>query len=223
MGSVRDAPAQAPGGLRVAQAFVNTHYGEGRHQREALGSAEATRSWLVRHGLLVDDARISEGDVRRTRGAREALRTLLRANTPARQHTSVPQASESAVSGAAAVTPDQIAEARETLNAIAAYAPLTVRFRGADRATLEPDIAGVDGALARLLAIVALAQADGSWSQLKVCANEACGAAFYDTSKNHSGVWCAMGRCGNRVNARASRARRRNVTNVTVDGAREES
>lgn len=34
------------------------------------------------------------------------------------------------------------------------------------------------------------------------CANEACAALFYDTSRNHSRHWCSMGSCGNRAKAR---------------------
>jgi predicted RNA-binding Zn ribbon-like protein len=89
------------------------------------------------------------------------------------------------------------------------YASLSVRFQGDGRASLEPAIDGVEGVPARLLAAVPLAQADGSWRRLKICCNDACGRAFFDTSKNHSGAWCDLGTCGNRLNARASRARRR--------------
>jgi predicted RNA-binding Zn ribbon-like protein len=102
-----------------------------------------------------------------------------------------------------------VREAAGVLNALAAYAPLSVRFREDGQASLEPDIDGVDGALARLLAAVLLAQTDGSWRRLKICRNDACGRAFFDTSKNHSGTWCDLGKCGNRLNARGSRARRR--------------
>ncbi|HET9111640.1 MAG TPA: CGNR zinc finger domain-containing protein [Ktedonobacterales bacterium] len=206
MGSVREASGKAPGRLRLAQAFVNTRFGSGKQLHEALGSEEEARAWLVRHGLLSEDAHISEGDVRRMRDAREALRTLLRANTPARH--------DSAQSSTVQTTPERIVEAQHALNAIAAYAPLTVRFDDAGHTALEPDIAGVEGALARLLSVAPLAQADGTWRRLKICAHDACGVAFYDRSKNHSGVWCAMERCGNRVNARASRARRRNTSAV---------
>lgn len=204
MGSVRVTSGKAPGRLRLAQAFVNTRFGSGKQIHEALGSEEEARAWLVRHGLLSEDAHISEGDVRRLRDAREALRTLLRANTPARD--------DGAQSSIVQAPPERLAEAQRALNAIAAYAPLTVRFEDADHAALEPDIAGVEGALARLLSVAPLAQADGTWRRLKICASDVCGFAFYDTSKNHSGVWCAMERCGNRVNARASRARRRNAS-----------
>lgn len=211
----RSKVTQAPGALGVIEAFVNTRYGAARRYHEEMETPQDVRDWLARHGLLADDAPVSEGDARRARSAREAIRTLLRANTPA----ATPRRRDSAQRQPAQDRPREDAsaetarerqdEARDILNTLAANAPLVVRFHGAGETSLEPDIAGVDGALARLLAAIALAQADGSWRLLKICGNEACSMAFYDTSKNHSGVWCAMSGCGNRLNARASRARRR--------------
>lgn len=224
--------ASAPGALRMTQAFVNTGYGSGRRRHEELETPEQLRTWLTQRQLLPENAPVSEGDVRRAISVREALRTLLRAQTPAptRRHREVASAPDdtrapttleaqresghSAADTASDTAPDApsreaLGAAENVLNAIAAHTPITVRFHGGGHAALEPDIGGVDGALARLLATVPVAQADGSWRWLKICRNDACGRAFYDTSKNHSGMWCAMGGCGNRLNARASRARRR--------------
>ena len=53
------------------------------------------------------------------------------------------------------------------------------------------------------------AQTAGTWRRLKVCRNHACSGAFYDRSKNNSGVWHDVRTCGNVANLRASRARRR--------------
>jgi predicted RNA-binding Zn ribbon-like protein len=72
---------------------------------------------------------------------------------------------------------------------------------------LEPDAGGVDGALGRLLAIVHVSIADGTWSRLKACREDSCEWAFYDHTKNRSGAWCDMGVCGNRAKARAFRER----------------
>ena len=58
-----------------------------------------------------------------------------------------------------------------------------------------------------LLAIVAQAQADGTWRRMKAC--PACGWAFYDRSRNRSRTWCTMAICGNRAKARSYRARHR--------------
>ncbi len=58
---------------------------------------------------------------------------------------------------------------------------------------------------------VYLAQQAGTWRRLKLCRNRPCGSAFYDRSKNNSGVWHDVRVCGNAANLRASRARRRAV------------
>ncbi len=223
-------PGQAPGALGLTQAFVNTRYGSGRRYLEELDTTERLRAWLTRHHLLNDDAPVTEGDLRRATSVREALRAVLRANTHATLATPATTAEPRSASAqhravsasllgvertpSTSVAPSHnpvadVREAADVLNAIAAYAPLSVRFQRDGQATLEPAIDGVEGALARLLAAVPLAQTDGSWGRLKICRNDACGRAFFDSSKNHSGAWCDLGKCGNRLNARASRARRR--------------
>lgn len=64
-----------------------------------------------------------------------------------------------------------------------------------------------DDVVGELLAIVARAQADGTWQRMKAC--PACGWAFYDRSRNRSRTWCTMAICGNRAKARSYRARHR--------------
>ena len=65
-------------------------------------------------------------------------------------------------------------------------------------------------ALVGLVLIEALeAQRADTWRRLKLCRNERCGTAFYDRSRNNSGAWHDVRVCGNAVNLRASRARRR--------------
>lgn len=54
-----------------------------------------------------------------------------------------------------------------------------------------------------------LASHTGTLRRLKTCQNPACGAAFYDQSRNATRVWHDMKTCGNTMNLRASRARRR--------------
>ena len=151
-----------------------------------LKSPEQLRAWLVAHRLLPDGTPVTAGDFRRVVQLREALRSLLGANnereTPASQV--------------------------DVFNRLASNAPLTVRFQHDGVPTLEPDIAGVDGAIARLVGIVFTAMTDGTWARLKACRNERCQKAFYDTSRNRSGAWCSMAGCGSRFKARAYRHRR---------------
>ncbi len=181
-----DLSKAAPGPLALVQALVNTQYGQGRRAHVDLTSPEQLRAWLVAHRLLPDGTPVSEGDFRRVVQLREALRSLLGANNEQ-------------------VTP---ASQIDVLDRLASNAPLTVRFQHEGAPALEPDIAGVDGATARLVGIVFTAMTDGTWARLKTCRNERCQKAFYDTSKNRSGAWCSMAGCGSRFKARAYRHRR---------------
>ena len=79
-----------------------------------------------------------------------------------------------------------------------------VRFDRDGTARLEGD-----GLVASLLAIIARAQADGTWERMKACRAEDCRWAFYDRSRNRSRAWCSMRECGNRAKARSYRARQR--------------
>ena len=72
---------------------------------------------------------------------------------------------------------------------------------------LEPAAGGVDGALGRLLVIVARAMQEGTWPRLKVCLADTCQWAYYDNSRNRSAVWCDMRVCGNRQKVRSFRER----------------
>ena len=94
--------------------------------------------------------------------------------------------------------PDAIA----ALNAAAAR--VTVRFDLDGTARLQGD-----DLVASLLAIIARAQADGTWERMKACRADDCRWAFYDRSRNRSRAWCSMRECGNRAKARSYRARQR--------------
>ena len=54
-----------------------------------------------------------------------------------------------------------------------------------------------------------LAQQAGLWPRLKLCHNIDCRTAFFDASRNNSGVWHDVSTCGNTANLRAFRERRR--------------
>jgi predicted RNA-binding Zn ribbon-like protein len=54
-----------------------------------------------------------------------------------------------------------------------------------------------------------LAQHAGLWQRLKLCHNPDCRIAFFDTSRNNSGVWHDVSTCGNTANLRAFRERKR--------------
>ena len=113
------------------------------------------------------------------RAVREAIRVLLRANN--------------------GVGDGDVADASRTLERAARRADLHVSFvdGGAVFESRDP-----------ILAAVALAMADGSWSRLKACRSDTCQWAFVDTARNRSRQWCDMAVCGNREKARRFRSRR---------------
>jgi predicted RNA-binding Zn ribbon-like protein len=174
---------EAPGKLEAVRLFVNSVDFE--EDAEELSSPSALATWLEAHELG-PVGRASSADVARAIELREALRELLLG-----QHGDY--------------TPDP--SAARVVEETARRARLEVRFGDDGVAGVGPGASGVDAALGRLLAIVADAQADGTWSRMKACPWETCRWAFYDRSKNRSGVWCNMAVCGNRAKARAYRER----------------
>jgi predicted RNA-binding Zn ribbon-like protein len=179
---------KAPEPLNAVQDYVNTVDFE--ESREDFASPEALRAWLAERGLMSPAEPVGEGDLRRAIDVREGLRAVLLANSG---H-------------------DLDAAAVERLNLAASRAGLRVVAGTDGGMALEPDAAGVDGAIGRLLAVVARATADGSWERLKACVLDSCHWAFYDHSKNRSGKWCKMEVCGNVEKARAYRERQRQAS-----------
>ncbi|HEU4448395.1 MAG TPA: CGNR zinc finger domain-containing protein [Gaiellaceae bacterium] len=173
---------EAPGELELVRAFVNTLNVEAGTDEFADPSALAR--WLRRRGLS-STRTASPADVVAARRLREAIRALLLENNG----VSVRK------------------EAALTLNRTGERARLRLVFDPQGRATLEPGARGVDGALGRVLAIVADAMVDGTWGRLKACRADGCRWAFYDHARNRSRHWCSMAVCGNRTKAREYRRR----------------
>jgi predicted RNA-binding Zn ribbon-like protein len=179
-------PKPAPGGLGLVQDFMNTrnHLQGG----DLLESVEEADRRLAERGLLEMDESVGETGRRVLVDFREALRALLLAN-----------------SGVAEPGPDV-----EGLNQFAASAALGVLFRADGRPALGP-MAGdglAERVVARLLAEVFRAEAEGRWGRLKACQNPACRWVFYDASKNGLGRWCNMQVCGARHKMRRYRERK---------------
>ena len=177
----------APGRLEVVRQYVNSlDFEDGT---EELSSPETLVTWLDEHELLADGeaATASAADVRRAVAVREALRDVLLA-----QHDDE------------TLPPP---EAVQTLKDTARRSRVELCFQPDGSVAIEPCRPGVDGALGRLLAIIAQAQKEGTWSRLKACPWDTCRWAFYDHSRNRSGVWCNMAVCGNRAKVKAFRER----------------
>jgi predicted RNA-binding Zn ribbon-like protein len=111
------------------------------------------------------------------RELREAIRTLLRANN-----------------GIAV----DVAGASRVVSRAARAADLRVGFAEGSLVFESTD---------QILAALAQAMADGSWTRLKACRSDTCQFAFIDTARNRSRHWCDMAVCGNREKARRFRSR----------------
>lgn len=179
--SSEEAP-QAPGELRLLQAFVNTlDYSTGT---EDLTSPRHLADWLSSRNLLEPGVTLEEADLKRAVASREALRRLL------------------AAQGAAEVDEKAV----EWLDRATSDGRFRLRF-GREGARLEivpreSDPLGT--ALDRLLRIAFEAQFGPHWTRLKICEDRDCRTAFYDIQKNRTGKWCTR-RCGVRQRVRAHR------------------
>ena len=173
----------APQPLYLVQRFVNSVDLESGE--DELSSPEALRGWFADRGLMDPDERVSAADLRRAIDVREGLRAVLL------QNNGLPLDEESV----------------ERLDRAVGRAAVRVRFAAGRDPELVTDATGVDGALARLMAIVAAAVEHGRWERLKACPREECEWAFFDKSKNRSGRWCSMATCGNLHKTRAFRER----------------
>ena len=171
----------APDQLELVRAFVNTSDHE--DGTEQLADPATLTGWLEGHDLGAP--RAAAADLERARELREALRAIL-------QHH-----------GGLELDP----AAPRVVDAAAERAQLSVTFDDHGDALLAPRASGVDGALGRLLVLIADAQRDGTWSRLKACPADDCRYAFYDRSRNRSAVWCDMKVCGNRAKVRQFRER----------------
>lgn len=175
----------APAHLELVREFVNTLDVE--DDIDTLATPAEALTWLQAHGLEYGERSLDEQDRERLVAVREALRGLLLANN-------------------AGDSPP--AEALELLNEQSAEAAVILHFDG-DGADLVTHCGGVDSAIARLLSIVHGSMNDRTWARLKACPAEDCQWAFYDHSRNRSGTWCEIGKCGNRAKARRFRERNR--------------
>jgi len=175
----------APQPLYLVQRFVNSIDFESGE--DELSSPEALRDWFVERGLMDSGSVIGRADLRRAVDVREGLRAVLRHNNGLPLDRARVQRLDQAVRRAG----------------------VRVRFEGGRDPELVPDADGADGAIARLMAIVAAAVEHGRWERLKACPREECEWAFYDKSKNRSGRWCTMESCGNIEKAKSFRERRR--------------
>ena len=172
----------ATGELGLVQAFVNT--ADLQDGPEGLADPNTLKAWLVARKLMDGVQPVDDSDLRHAIAVREAMRSLIGANT------------------GFPIYPLDVA----TLNEAATTSRLRVRFGADGKPRLEPDVPGVVGAMGRLVSTLYAAMADEDWTRLKLCKSPTCRWAFYDRSKNHSSRWCTMASCGNREKAKRFRS-----------------
>jgi predicted RNA-binding Zn ribbon-like protein len=177
----------APGDLWLVQSFVNSRWDLERELEDQFADSEGLANWLVERDLVPPGTPVSEADLRRALDARDGLQALLFANNGAELDH----------------------EAVERLDGVLRGPGLFVQLHADSPPDFVPPQRDLDGALALIGTIAAIAQLDGSWLRLKACRGEDCGWAFYDHSRNQTGSWCSMSVCGSRAKARDYRRRKR--------------
>ena len=184
---------EVPEEVRIVNEFLNTldlerfgeHAGKPEEEREGLRSPERLKTWLVGRGLLGREEVVSEADCRLAVELRDALRSAASANSDLGRGWS------------------------DVIGRTFGELPLVVRFGEGSGPELVSGESGVNGALGRILADVAVAASKGTWARMKICAAEDCRWAYYDHSKSRTGRWCAMETCGNRHKTRKYRRNKR--------------
>ncbi|HUG47576.1 MAG TPA: CGNR zinc finger domain-containing protein [Candidatus Limnocylindria bacterium] len=178
------ARPSAPGQLRLVHAFLLS--ADRESGRDDFATPGGMRRWLAAQRLVAPNAELGEEDRRSLVELRQALYELVAAGSGLGTNL----------------------RAVSTLNEAARRIRLGMRLHPDDGYRLMSEGLGLDRVVGDVLVAALSAMAAGNWSRLKVCANPACGRAFYDTSRNRSGRWCSMSSCGNRAKGRAYRRRR---------------
>ncbi len=177
----------APGGLGLVHDFLNTigveTYGPDLLADTTLArewAQAAVRAWSAARGIEVQPPALEDADLAKLRALRTAIAKMV-----------------------AEQAPDE--------RAIGLIRSLSASFALSDtgEVRLEPTGSGWRWMASALWGEVLLSQQHDTWRRIKTFHNHQCGSAFYDRSKNNSGVWCNVKTCGNAANLRASRARRR--------------
>ena len=186
---IEDKPAPMP--LLLVQAFVDTLDLDLR--TDMFARDEEARAWLAEAGLRAPDPGPPgpdfTADLRLAREVRASIRALIGPNT-----------------GTGPLTDGDLAPLEQVLSQ--SRPRLEIDASGQVRLGPVPPAARLADGLLGLLLIIRDAQADGTWSRLKLCGNPDCRWAFYDRSRPGVGAWCDMASCGNRIKNRNLRARR---------------
>ncbi len=173
--------ATASAHAELLEAFANSVDVE--FDTDSLTTRSDLTRWLHERGLLARRTPSTEEDLALARQLRSGIRDAMVAH-----HDHVPLASAD-------------------LDEASARLLLRMSHSG-DGPRLEPVEAGVRGALARILVAVNEAVISEDWTRLKVCPDDTCQLAFYDSTKNRSKSWCGPS-CQNKAKTRSYRQRQR--------------
>jgi len=188
--------ASAPGALGLVQDLLNTVPAGRPRTADLLADTGTAQEWLD-SALAVWAAtteqpaprvRLDEEDLVRLRDLRRALRDSV---TPPRDGKPAPNGAAGAL--------------------IVESAHASLELDAAGSVHLAPRGGGAGFLIATLLLTLWQAQNSGDRQRLKLCRNPRCAVAFYDRSRNNSGVWHDVRTCGNAANLRAHRARQRDT------------
>ncbi|WP_433827979.1 CGNR zinc finger domain-containing protein [Actinoplanes sp. CA-015351] len=186
--SSRHGVREAPGGFALVQELLNTR-GTMSYGADLLGTVEDAQWWVTDtlgswsrvSGLPAPTLLLSSGDLRSLRRLRAAFEQVVLAGANPERDGALPPADVQV-----SLVPDADGWVR-----------------------MVPTGRGTRWFASALWAEALAAQQSGLWPRLKLCHNAACRAAFFDTSRNNSGVWHDVSTCGNTANLRAFRERRR--------------
>jgi predicted RNA-binding Zn ribbon-like protein len=175
-------------GFLMSFLSTTTRLSSGDPENDVLSDLGQARRWaasalaerVTRSGVDLTDIFLEQVDLEPLRAFREELRTALGANRTT--------ATESPARIVATVDVHWVTDGR------LGFRPTGTGWRG---------IAGL------LVMDLLLAEASGRLRRLKTCAYAPCGFPFVDNSPSLTRAWHDTRRCGNVVNLRASRARRR--------------
>jgi CGNR zinc finger/Putative stress-induced transcription regulator len=190
--SARHGVREAPAGLALLQELINTR---------------ATMSYGADLLATVDDAQIwlTEALASWSRVSGLPAPTLLISTTDLRSLRRLRTTFENVILSGANPEPDGALPPADVPVSLVPDADGWVR--------IVPTGRGTRWLASALWAEALLAQQAGLWPRLKLCHNADCRAAFFDTSRNNSGVWHDVSTCGNTANLRAFRERKRLLGN----------
>lgn len=191
--SQRYGCATAPGGLGLVQDFLNTRAVDG-YGPDLLADPENAGDWAAAAVRAWSSVRDADSSAPELRDADLVKLRALRATIE--RLVAGEQPSRRGVGGVGA----------------------SFALSDAGEVRLDPSGSGWRWLASAVWGEILLSQQAGTWRRIKRCHNHRCGSTFYDRSKNNSGVWHDVKTCGNAVNLRASRARRRERERAASSG-----